>query len=58
MANQPKFPARTVRVPDDLWDAARELAESRGDNVSNVLRDALRRYVARNQRDARLYGKG
>ena len=40
-------PIRTVRVPDDLWIAAQEAAKSRGESVSNVLRDALARYVKR-----------
>lgn len=47
MPNQPKFPARTVRVPDELWQAARAKADERGDNVSQVVREALRRYVKR-----------
>ena len=40
-------PIRTVRVPDDLWIAAQEAANVRGESVSNVLRDALARYVKR-----------
>ena len=45
MPNQPKTPVRTIRVPDDLWEAAQAKAKARGDSVSQVVRDALRRYV-------------
>lgn len=38
--------ARTVRVPDDLWDAAQQKARARSDSLSQVLRDKLREYVA------------
>lgn len=47
MANQPKTPARAVRIEDDLWRAAQEKAAERGETVSDVIRRALRRYVAR-----------
>lgn len=39
--------ARTVRVPDDLWTAAKGKAAERGETVSDVLRRALERYVKR-----------
>lgn len=41
-------PRRTIRVPDLEWDAAMETAEANGETVSDVIRAALRRYVARN----------
>jgi hypothetical protein len=49
MANQPRLgnPARAVRVEDELWFAAMVIAIERGDNLSEVMRDALRRYVKR-----------
>lgn len=37
---------RTVRVPDPLWTNALVLAELRGETVSEVIRKALRAYVA------------
>lgn len=40
-------PIRAVRVPDDLWTAALKAAESRGETVSEVIRQALGRYVSR-----------
>ena len=43
--NQPKTPQRTVRVPDEVWSAAKAKAEERGDNLSDVIRKALERYA-------------
>lgn len=45
MPNQPKTKNRVVRVPDELWDAARATATSRGEVLSEVMRESLRRYV-------------
>ena len=36
---------RTVKVEDDLWDAAMRKAEERGDVLSEVIREMLKRYV-------------
>ena len=38
-------PPRSVRIPDDLWNAAKERAAERGETVTDVLIRALRRYV-------------
>lgn len=46
MPNQPKTEARTVRVPDDLWAAARDRATARGESVSDAVRRALEAYTA------------
>jgi hypothetical protein len=40
-------PRRTIRVSDDLWLTAVAVAEARGESLSEVLREALRRYVGR-----------
>ena len=45
MPNQPKTPARSVRVGAPLWDAAKVKAEERGETVTDVLVRALERYV-------------
>lgn len=37
---------RTVRVPDDLWEAAQEAAAKNGETLSEVIRRALEEYVA------------
>lgn len=38
---------RNVRVSDDLWTAARSVADKRGEDLSKVLRAALEEYVKR-----------
>lgn len=50
MPNQPKTPARSVRVGVDLWDAAKKAAAANGETVSDIINEALRRYVRRNQK--------
>lgn len=47
MPNQPRAdnPARSVRVPDDLWHAAKERAAERGETVTDAIIRALRRYT-------------
>jgi hypothetical protein len=47
MPNAPKTPSRNVRVPDDLWQTAMAKALDRGETLSDVIRKALERYVAR-----------
>jgi len=48
VANQPKTPHRTVRVPDDVWKPAVEKAESEGTNLSALIREWLVDYVNQN----------
>ena len=38
-------PPRSIRVPDDLWDSAKEEAARRGETVTDAVNRALRRYV-------------
>lgn len=38
---------RTVRVSDEVWDAAMAVAEARGETLSDVIRDALIAYAAK-----------
>ena len=47
MPNQPRKdnPARSVRVPDELWHAAKVRADENGETVTDVLVRALKRYV-------------
>lgn len=40
-------PLRNIRVDEALWAAAKSIAEQRGENLSDVLRRALERYVKR-----------
>lgn len=41
--NQPKTPARSLRVPDELWEDSRLIAEAEGfeGGVSGMVRDCL-----------------
>ena len=45
MPNQPKTPIRSVRIPDEEWQAAQRRAAERGETVSAVIRRMLRRYA-------------
>lgn len=36
---------RTVRIEDELWEPAQEKAAKNGDNLSIIIRDALRIYL-------------
>lgn len=38
-------PSRNIRIPDDEWEAAKEAAAERHENISMVVRRALREYV-------------
>lgn len=40
---------RNVRVADDLWQRARAVAAKRDENLSDVIRAALERYVKRHE---------
>lgn len=45
MTPRPPRRPRSVKVEDELWDAAKAKADERGDVLSEVIRDALKRYV-------------
>jgi len=49
MPNAPKTTARTVRIADELWQAAIETAQQRGETVSDVVRRGLAAYVRRHR---------
>ena len=38
-------PIRSVRVPDELWDAVKRIAADRGETVTDVILRALEVYV-------------
>lgn len=44
-----RTPQHTVAIDDGLWQTARRIAEKRHEKVSDVLRQALVRYVARHK---------
>lgn len=43
---RPSNPARPVRVEDALWDEVRAIASEDGVSASEVVREAVSRYVA------------
>lgn len=45
MPNQPKTPARSVRVADATWQAAQAKAAEKGETVTDVIVRSLERYV-------------
>jgi hypothetical protein len=36
----------SFRVSDEIWNAAKERAQERGETLAEVLRDSLARYLA------------
>lgn len=47
MTPKPPMILRSIRVPENLWNAAKAQADARGENLSDVIREALERYVRR-----------
>lgn len=45
MPNQPATPNHSVRVDQELWDAAKERAGERGETITDVIVRALKAYV-------------
>ena len=43
-------PRRSIRVEDDLWDAAMRKADERGDVLSEEIRKFLERYSKRGKK--------
>lgn len=43
--SKPKMVMRSLRVPEKLWEAAKAKADEREENISDVIRKALERYV-------------
>jgi predicted DNA-binding protein len=44
---KPSMVMRSLRVPEDLWERAKAKADERQENLSDVIREALERYVKR-----------
>ena len=45
MPNQPKTPMKSFRISEDLYRAALRKAEEEGKTLSDVVREALEKYV-------------
>lgn len=43
---------RNFRAEDELWDKAKEVAQERGDNLSDILRQALVNYISEGTNNA------
>lgn len=46
-----KTPLRNIRVPQELWDAAKEEAAAEGRSITDVILTDLHRYVTRRRRE-------
>lgn len=44
-----RVPIRAIRIPTEDWEAAKAVAADRGESLSQVVRDALDRYVKRHK---------
>jgi hypothetical protein len=44
---KPPMVMRSIRVPAKLWEAAKATADEREENISDVIRAALERYVGK-----------
>lgn len=49
-------PRHTFRMPGPEWEAAKAVADANGDNLSEIIRASLNRYVARNAKRAQPSG--
>lgn len=47
---KPIMVMRSLRVPAALWNQAKTIADERDENISDVIREALERYVKRNRK--------
>lgn len=47
VGGKPKMIMRSLRVPEALWEQAKAKANERQENISDVIREALERYVKR-----------
>lgn len=41
-------PIRALRIPDEEWQAAQEVAKRRGETITEAVRRFLRGYIRRN----------
>lgn len=46
-------PVRNIRIGDQLWHAAQDVAKARGETLTAAIERALRKYVADHERAER-----
>lgn len=46
MADYGRDPLHSIRVPQDLWEAAQAEAKERGESLSEAIRRFLKRYAS------------
>jgi len=44
-----KTPLRAIRIDSELWESAQAKAAGQGENLSAIIRDALRVYIEQNE---------
>lgn len=44
---KPPMVMRSIRVPLKLWTAAKDVCDEQEENISDVVREALEKYVSR-----------
>lgn len=49
--NAPRTPHRTIRINNELWDAAKEAAAEDGETVSDLLRRLLENHLAQRSKE-------
>lgn len=47
---KPPMIMRSIRVPKKLWDEAKAVADEREESISDIIREALERYVKKHRR--------
>lgn len=43
--NQPKTPARSLRIPDEEWDALKAEAATNGETITDLVRRIVRAHL-------------
>jgi hypothetical protein len=49
---------RAIRIPDPLWESALKIAKSRGETLSDVVRESMAEYVASGGVRSGIYNRG
>lgn len=52
MPNAPKTPTRSIRIPDDVWAEARDVASANGETTTDIVNRLLVKYLRAERRKA------